>query len=113
MSNFLLKKFKCVVVILILITRYSLTYSHQVSPKTLQSTSIAKFLRGSAENPWVRYSLKKRGKGSKVFIEPLGEVVIFLVTVRNLWDVVAFDRANSRHLHSMVKIFWQRLPKTP
>jgi hypothetical protein len=35
---------------------------------------IANFFRGSVENPWVRYSLKKgrkvNGQGGAVFIEP-------------------------------------------
>jgi hypothetical protein len=46
-------------------------------------------LRRSVENPWVRYSLKKKNvgktkeKGGKVFIEPLGGVKIFQGSVEN------------------------------
>ncbi len=59
---------------------------YQGSPKILKC--IAKLLRRSIENPWVRYSLKKDGgktkwKGGKVFIEPLGGVEIFRGSVEN------------------------------
>jgi hypothetical protein len=43
--------------------------------------SIAKLLRRSVEDPWVRYNSKKNGeknqKGPNVFIEPMGGVEIF------------------------------------
>jgi len=50
-------------------------------------------LRGSSENPWVRYSLKKNGgknkeEGGKVCGEPLGGVQIFLRSVENPWGVL-------------------------
>jgi hypothetical protein len=49
---------------------------------------VAKLLRRSVENPWVRYSLKKNGgktkwKRGKVFIEPLGGEEIFRGSMEN------------------------------
>jgi hypothetical protein len=46
----------------------------------------ANFFRLPVENLWVRYSLKKKGEGGEIFIEPLGGVVIFMRSVENLWD---------------------------
>jgi hypothetical protein len=50
-----------------------------------------KFLRGSVENLWVRYSFKKmagkKGDRGQGLHSTLGGVAIFLRSVENLWDV--------------------------
>jgi hypothetical protein len=58
----------------------------EVLPKPFKC--IAKFLKRSVENSWVKYSLKKNSKktkwkGGKVFIETLGGVEIFKGSVEN------------------------------
>jgi hypothetical protein len=56
---------------------------------------------------------KKRREGSKVFIEPLGGVVIFLRSGETFGMYPAFDKINSRPLKCMVKMFLHGLPKIP
>jgi hypothetical protein len=55
---------------------------------------IAKFLGEFAENPWeIKFEIsrrEKKGRRSEVFIELLGEVVIFLRLDENLWDILVF-----------------------
>jgi hypothetical protein len=64
----------------------SISIFYRGSPKPFKC--IAKLLRRSVENPWVRYSLKKKWQenkmeGGKVFIEPLGGVEIYQGSVGN------------------------------
>jgi hypothetical protein len=58
--------------------------------------------------------MKKRGEGEDVFIEPLGEVAIFLRSVKNLWDVHSIrPLAGIQDPEENCKKFVQGLPKTP
>jgi hypothetical protein len=78
---------------------------------------IAKLLRRSVENTWVRYSLKKNGgktiwKAGKVIIEPLDGVEIFQGSLENPLRVLGTVEVCFRTLKEYCKIFWQGLHKT-
>jgi hypothetical protein len=54
---------------------------------------------------------KTKWKGGKVFIEPLCGVEIFQGSMENPLRVLGTERVVSRPLKSIVKDFWQGLPK--
>jgi hypothetical protein len=55
---------------------------------------------------------KTKWKGGKAFIEPLGGVDIIQGSVENPLRVLGTGEVVSRPLRSIVKHFWQGLPKT-